>query len=86
MCEVETTPCVKVTRQALPAHTHPEQAQEVPNDPGSPSFNTPLCLRRYAYLEFLEADAVKTAEALTGTELHGRAIKVTAQLKPLMNC
>ena len=54
--------------------------------PGRPPLTRIYGLRRYAYLEFLEADAVKTAEALTGTELHWRAIKVTAQLKPLMNC
>lgn len=31
----------------------------------------------YAYVEFLEPDAVEAAIALTETELHGRPIKVT---------
>lgn len=31
---------------------------------------------RFAYLEFLEADAVTTAVQLAGTELHGRPLKV----------
>eukprot|EP00238_Polyblepharides_amylifera_P009889 CAMPEP_0196584564 /NCGR_PEP_ID=MMETSP1081-20130531/47585_1 /TAXON_ID=36882 /ORGANISM="Pyramimonas amylifera, Strain CCMP720" /LENGTH=224 /DNA_ID=CAMNT_0041905811 /DNA_START=117 /DNA_END=791 /DNA_ORIENTATION=- len=31
----------------------------------------------FAYLEFLEAEAVQAACQLTGTELHGRAIKVS---------
>mmetsp|Transcript_29403 Transcript_29403/g.49396 ORF Transcript_29403/g.49396 Transcript_29403/m.49396 type:complete len:229 (-) Transcript_29403:430-1116(-) len=33
----------------------------------------------YAYLEFLEVDAVQTAVALDGTELHGRALKISAK-------
>lgn len=33
----------------------------------------------FAYIEFLEADAVTTALQLAGTDLHGRAIKVTAK-------
>eukprot|EP00976_Prorocentrum_cordatum_P075544 1181940-Prorocentrum_minimum.AAC.5 len=34
---------------------------------------------RFAYLEFLEVDAVQTAVALNGTELHGRALKISAK-------
>jgi len=40
----------------------------------------------YAYVEFLEPDAVEAAIALSETELHGRPIKATILLKqgPLM--
>ena len=33
----------------------------------------------FAYVEFLEADAVQNAIALTDTEIHGRKIKVSAK-------
>uniref|UniRef100_A0A7S0RJ00 RRM domain-containing protein n=1 Tax=Pyramimonas obovata TaxID=1411642 RepID=A0A7S0RJ00_9CHLO len=33
----------------------------------------------FAYLEFLEVDAVQTAVALNGTELHGRPLKISAK-------
>ena len=34
----------------------------------------------FAYVEFLEVDAVQSAIALTDTEIHGRKLKVSAKL------
>mmetsp|Transcript_30492 Transcript_30492/g.58707 ORF Transcript_30492/g.58707 Transcript_30492/m.58707 type:complete len:222 (-) Transcript_30492:529-1194(-) len=64
--------------------TTPEELQQLFQSCGtvnrvtilSDKFENP---KGFAYLEFLEADAVTTAVQLAGTELHGRPLKVSAK-------